>query len=139
MEPTQPSSRNDAHDLQPTSSNDAERAFDDYLANINAIMAPAQPAAPVVDASWSYDEPYRRQQPQTEAVSYGAPAETEEEEEPKPAPRRYNAYGEIREWEPEPEPDMGDIPTVSRFVGQSGGEEEISLDDLLDEIIKAGD
>ena len=34
---------------------------------------------------------------------------------------------------------MEDIPTVSRFMGQSGGNDEISLDDLLDEIIKAGD
>ena len=35
--------------------------------------------------------------------------------------------------QPEPEPDMGDVPTVSRYVGQSSGEEEISLDDLLDD------
>jgi cell division septum initiation protein DivIVA len=64
--------------------------------------------------------------------------EEEEEPEPAPAPRKYNEYGEIREWEPEPEPDMGDIPTVSRFMGASGSD-EVSLDDLLDEIIKAGE
>ncbi len=137
-EPVQPSSGSDKYDQQPASSNDAERAFDDYLANINAATATAQPAAPTVDASWSYEEPYREEATQAQAAAYEAPAE-EEEEEPKPAPRRYNEYGEIREWEPEPEPDMGDVPTVSRYVGQSGGEEEISLDDLLDEIIKAGD
>jgi len=45
---------------------------------------------------------------------------------------------EPREWEPEPEPEAEDIPTVSRFVSQ-GNEEEISLDALLDEIIKAGE
>ena len=101
-------------------------------------MAPSQPATPSVDTSWSYEEPYREEPSQAQPVAYETPVE-EEEEEPKPAPRRYNEYGEIREWEPEPEPDMGDIPTVSRFVGQSSGEEEISLDDLLDEIIKAGD
>ena len=101
-------------------------------------MAPSQPTTPTVDTSWSYEEPYREEPSQAQPAAYEAPAE-EEEEEPKPAPRRYNEYGEIREWEPEPEPDMGEIPTVSRFVGQSSGEEEISLDDLLDEIIKAGD
>jgi len=138
-EPTQPASASDTYDHQPASSNDAERAFDDYLTNINSIMAPSQPATPTVDTSWSYEEPYREEPSQAQTAAYEAPAEEEEEEEPKPAPRRYNEYGEIREWEPEPEPDMGDIPTVSRFVGQSGGEEEISLDDLLDEIIKAGD
>ena len=137
-EPVQPSSGSDAYDHQPASSNDAERAFDDYLTNISSIMAPSQPATPTVDTSWSYEEPYREEPSQAQPAAYEAPAE-EEEEEPKPAPRRYNEYGEIREWEPEPEPDMGDIPTVSRFVGQSSGEEEISLDDLLDEIIKAGD
>ena len=137
-EAAQPSSASDTYDHQPASSNDAERAFDDYLTNINSIMAPSQPATPTVDTSWSYEEPYREEPSQAQTAAYEAPAE-EEEEEPKPAPRRYNEYGEIREWEPEPEPDMGDIPTVSRFVGQSSGEEEISLDDLLDEIIKAGD
>ena len=78
-----------------------------------------------------------------EPFSYVAAAcidepEEEEEPEPAPAPRKYNEYGEIREWEPEPEPDMGDIPTVSRFMGASGSD-EISLDELLDEIIKAGE
>ena len=59
--------------------------------------------------------------------------------EPAPAPRKYNEYGELRDWEPEPEPEMGDIPTVSRYMGQSAADGEISLDDLLDEIIKAGE
>ena len=39
----------------------------------------------------------------------------------------------------EREPEMGEIPTVSRFVPQSGAEDDISLDALLDEIIKAGE
>lgn len=72
------------------------------------------------------------------AAACTAEPEEEEEPEPAPAPRKYNEYGEIREWEPEPEPDMGDIPTVSRFMGASGSD-EVSLDDLLDEIIKAGE
>ena len=136
-EPTLPAQTYSDYEKQPSTSNDAEKAFDDYLANINAVLA-AQPATPAVDVSWSYEEPYRK--PQTQAAPFAAPAEAEEEEEePKPAPRRYNEYGEIREWEPEPEPEMGDIPTVSRYVGHSGGEDEVSLDDLLDEIIKAGD
>lgn len=45
---------------------------------------------------------------------------------------------EPREWEPEREPEAEDIPTVSRYVSQSN-EEEVSLDVLLDEIIKAGE
>ena len=62
-----------------------------------------------------------------------------EEEEPAPEPRRYNEYGEVREWEPEPEPEMEEIPTVSNFMGANQAQEEVSLDQLLDEIIKAGD
>ena len=141
VEPTLPAQPASEYEKQPSTSSDAEKAFDDYLANINAIMASAQPTTPAIDVSWSYEEPFREEQPKQEAANE-APAEVEEEaeeEEPKPAPRRYNEYGEIREWEPEPEPEMSDIPTVSRYVGQSGGEDEISLDDLLDEIIKAGD
>jgi hypothetical protein len=91
-----------------------------------------------------YDpEKKEEQQPAYEPFSYSQPAcaapEEEEEPEPAPAKRKYNEYGEIREWEPEPEPDMGDIPTVSRYMGQSASSEDISLDDLLDEIIKAGE
>ena len=55
------------------------------------------------------------------------------------AERSYQAEDEPREWEPEREPEMGEIPTVSRFVPQSGVEDDISLDALLDEIIKAGE
>ena len=45
---------------------------------------------------------------------------------------------EPREWEPERELEAEDIPTVSRYVSQ-GNEEEVSLDALLEEIIKAGE
>lgn len=62
-----------------------------------------------------------------------------QDEEPAPEPRRYNEYGEVREWEPEPEPEMEEIPTVSNFMGADQAQEEVSLDQLLDEIIKAGD
>ena len=81
---------------------DAERAFDDYLAQAGDDL----PDAP---------------------------------EEPERAARRYDEFGEVRQWEPEPEPEMDDIPTVSRYAGQSSGGDDISLDDLLDEIIKAGE
>ncbi|MEN6635705.1 MAG: hypothetical protein ABFC56_07645 [Clostridiaceae bacterium] len=125
---------------QPPISSDAERAFDDYLAGIGATTPAAKPEPePYSKQAWS-NEPYTSElEPHAEAASYPSADEPEEEEEPKPAPRRYNEYGEIREWEPEPEPDMGDVPTVSRYMGQANSEDEISLDDLLDEIIKAGD
>jgi len=54
-------------------------------------------------------------------------------------PGRFDADDEPREWEPEREPEMGDVPTVSRFMPESGDGEEVSLDQLLDEIIKAGE
>jgi len=133
----------------PSTYSDAEKAFDDYLAGINTYV-PTAPAAETVNAPEPYSEGAWAQstrasefEPQAEGTSQSAAIETEEEPEPEPAPRRYNDYGEIREWEPEFEPDiepeMGDIPTVSRYMGQSGSNDEISLDDLLDEIIKAGD
>jgi vacuolar-type H+-ATPase subunit H len=50
----------------------------------------------------------------------------------------FESEQEPREWEPEREPDAEDIPTVSRYVAQ-GNEEEVSLDALLEEIIKAGE
>ena len=125
---------------QPPVSSDAERAFDDYLAGIGAITPEAKTEPePYSKQAWG-NEPYTSElEPHAEAATYLAADESEEEEEPKPAPRRYNEYGEIREWEPEPEPDMGDVPTVSRYMGRSNNDDEISLDDLLDEIIKAGE
>ena len=121
---------------------DAKSAFDDYLAGltpmepetpITAIEAPA----PYSQQAWA-NMAISEYEPQAEGSSFLANEEPEEEPEPAPAPRKYNDYGEIREWEPEPEPEMEDIPTVSRFMGQSNSD-EISLDDLLDEIIKAGE
>ncbi|MEA4939459.1 MAG: DivIVA domain-containing protein [Christensenella sp.] len=50
----------------------------------------------------------------------------------------FESEQEPREWEPERELDAEDIPTVSRYVSQ-GNEEEVSLDALLEEIIKAGE
>ena len=50
----------------------------------------------------------------------------------------FEAGQQEREWEPEHEPEADEIPTVSRFVSQSN-EEEVSLDALLEEIIKAGE
>ena len=129
---------------EPVLASEAESAFDDYLAQSNSDIpnAPATPIAPepYSEQAWAQSATMSEYEPQAEGDShlYGA-AEEEEEPEPAPAPRRYNEYGEIREWEPEPEPDMEDIPTVSRFMGESGGSDDISLDQLLDEIIKAGE
>ena len=103
-----------------------------------AEPAPAAPE-PYSEAAWAHGAFTSDYEPQAEGALFAVEPEAEEEPEPAPAPRRYNEYGEIREWEPEPEPEMGEVPTVSRYVGQSGGAEEISLDDLLDEIIKAGE
>jgi len=50
----------------------------------------------------------------------------------------YSAEQEPREWEPEHEPEADEIPTVSRFIPRSD-EGEVSLDALLEEIIKAGE
>ena len=50
----------------------------------------------------------------------------------------FESEQEPREWEPERELEAEDIPTVSRYVSQSN-EEEVSLDALLEEIIKAGE
>ena len=100
---------------------------------ITAIEAPA----PYSQQAWA-NMAVSEYEPQAEGSSFLTNEEPEEEPEPAPAPRKYNDYGEIREWEPEPEPEMEDIPTVSRFMGQSNSD-EISLDDLLDEIIKAGE
>jgi cell division septum initiation protein DivIVA len=45
------------------------------------------------------------------------------------------------EWQPESEPDADESPSVGEILPNDGGkdEDEISLDDLLDEIIKAGE
>ena len=129
------------HQEKPFSANEAERALDDYLSQIGSFT-PASPAPttapePYSAQAWSQNVFASEYEPQAEGASHLAAQEPEEEE--APAPKRYRDYGEVREWEPEPEPEMEDIPTVSRFMGQSLGSDEISLDDLLDEIIKAGD
>ncbi|MDD4312809.1 MAG: hypothetical protein PHW41_10040, partial [Eubacteriales bacterium] len=137
--PAQPEA--DAY-VQKASSMDAEQAFDDYFGKTTAT-APEANAAQTSAASseWSYAPTFEDGKPQADTAAYDTAQEPEEEEEPAPAPRKYNEYGEIREWEPEPEPeaDLDDVPTVSRYMGQSDQSDDISLDDLLDEIIKAGD
>ncbi|HWQ98230.1 MAG TPA: hypothetical protein VN538_09110 [Clostridia bacterium] len=127
-----------------------QETIDDMLSQID-VFAPSMPRTPEIAPAtapepysaeaWAYTPNVSEYEPQAEGASIVAVQEPEEEEEPEPAPnkRKYNEYGEIREWEPEPEPDMGDIPTVSRYMGQSASSDDISLDDLLDEIIKAGD
>ncbi|MPM60546.1 hypothetical protein SDC9_107397 [bioreactor metagenome] len=61
--------------------------------------------------------------------------------ESEPAPRAFDASAdEPREWEPEREPEMGEVPSVAELMPENkGGDDDISLDDLLDEIIKAGE
>ena len=98
---------------------------------------PAAEPAPYSEAAWAQDTFTGGREPQMEGTLF--PSDEPEQEEPAPAPRRYNEFGELREWEPEPEPDIGDMPTVSRYVGNNGADEEISLDALLEEIIKAGE
>jgi len=51
------------------------------------------------------------------------------------------ADDEPREWEPDAEPDTGEVPSVADLVhdGGNGDGDDVSLDDLLDEIIKAGE
>ena len=134
-----PERANNEYERSATSS-EAEQAFDDYFAGVDTKMSAADTAPKSTASSeWSYESTFGEFKPQSETAAYGAIDEPEEEEEPKPAPRKYNEYGEIREWEPEPEPEMEDIPTVSRVMGQPDQSDDISLDDLLDEIIKAGD
>ncbi len=149
---TAPKSVETGDEQQPPTFTDAEKAFDDYLAGIG-MQTPTVPNAeeatemreeesapePYSEQAWANESLASDREPQAENESGLSAEEPEEYEEPTPAPRRYNEYGEIREWEPEPEPDMSDVPTVSRYVGQSENNDEISLDDLLDEIIKAGE
>ncbi|GEM_PF-2675622 len=47
---------------------------------------------------------------------------------------------EPREWEPEPEPETANVPTVGQLMPDGAAEDnEVSLDQLLDEIIQAGE
>lgn len=148
---TAPAAADANNETTPSSFSDAEKAFDDYLAGIG-MLTPTVPnaeeatetleeesAEPYSEQAWANESLASDREPQAENESSFSAEEYEEYEEPAPAPRRYNEYGEIREWEPEPEPDMSDVPTVSRYMGQSESSDEISLDDLLDEIIKAGE
>ena len=117
----------------------AASAFDSYFPSFETVAAsepePIAKPEPYSETAWATGSFTSDHEPQAEGNLYAEEAE----EEPAPAPRQYNEYGQVREWEPEPEPDMDDIPTVSRYMGRSEPEGEISLDELLDEIIKAGE
>ena len=119
--------------------NVAANAFDRYFPSFETGAAPETESAakpePYSESAWATGAFTSDHEPQAEGNLYAEEAE----EEPAPAPRQYNEYGQVREWEPEPEPDMDDVPTVSRFMGRSEPDGEISLDELLDEIIKAGE
>jgi hypothetical protein len=43
------------------------------------------------------------------------------------------------EWSPASEPELDATPTVSELMPDGAGGDDVSLDDLLEEIIKAGD
>ena len=128
---------------EPATDRDAESAFDEYMTGIGTFSPEASAVAtfapePYSEQAWQHNAFASELEPQAEGAPLLYAEEPEEELPIAPAPRKYNEYGEIREWEPEREPEMEDIPTVSRFMGQNNSD-EISLDDLLDEIIKAGD
>ena len=116
----------------------------DEAAFAQAVKSMAEPAIKAAGnpAEWQTNAAESAVEPRTENGMDAAEEPRREEyteEEPAPAPRRYSDFGEVREWEPEPEPDLGDLPTVSRYVGGGQTDEEVTLDDLLDEIIKAGE
>ncbi len=150
-------SANGQETSQKSMNDDTASTIDDILSGYTALVSSeeekpqaAQTQTEMVqqpefdsDSSWNRNSFMSETEPQAQSAMYSVaePEETEEpEEEEEPAPvRHYSDYGVEREWEPEPEPDMGDLPTVSRYVGESRAEDEISLDDLLEEIIKAGE
>lgn len=78
--------------------------------------------------------------------AFAAPDEPFEEELPDLAPRPEAEWqpedeeGAAIEWQPELEPEL-EIPTVSELMPDepAGSDDELSLDALLDEIIRAGD
>ena len=94
-------------------------------------------AEPYSEMAWAQGAFTSNLEPQAEGAAafdamFGEPAGSDAFE------ASYQSEQEPREWEPEREPDAEDIPTVSRYVSQ-GNEEEVSLDALLEEIIKAGE
>lgn len=100
--------------------------------------APAAEPEPYSSGAWASETHASSNEPQAEAERvFDAmfPAESE------PAPRAFDASAdEPREWEPEREPEMGEVPSVAELMPENkGGDDDISLDDLLDEIIKAGE
>lgn len=92
---------------------------------------------PYSEMAWAQGAFTSNHEPQAEgSLAFDAMfAENDAAEEPV---RAFEAEQEPREWEPEREPDADEIPTVSRYVS-GGDEEEVSLDALLEEIIKAGE
>lgn len=124
-------------------------AFDSAFEKTDFVVASPDDCEPPKTASAAEPEPYSSgawangahassNEPQAEAERvFDAmfPAESE------PAPQAFDASAEEpREWEPEREPEMGEVPTVAELVRENkGGDDDISLDDLLDEIIKAGE
>ncbi|MEA5047263.1 MAG: hypothetical protein VB034_01510 [Eubacteriales bacterium] len=103
---------------------------------------------PYSKAAWAHDAFTGASEPQAEgaaafdAMFGGDAAESGEKAKPSAfdeAADRFVSDDEPREWEPEREPEMGDVPTVSQFVPENGEHEGVTLDQLLEEIIKAGE
>ena len=99
-------------------------------------VSAAEPEA-YSSGAWASEAHTSANEPQAEAERvFDAmfPAESE------PAPHTFDPAEEPHEWEPEREPEMGEVPSVAELIPQNkGGDDDISLDDLLDEIIKAGE
>ena len=109
-------------------------AYSFESAKIDESPAPA----PYSGQAWVQSAYTSDHEPQAEGAA-AFDAVFSEYSQAEKAERSYQSADEPQEWEPEREPEMGEIPTVSRFVPQSGAEDDISLDALLDEIIKAGE
>ena len=117
----------------------AKPAFASEANSFESVTLSETPApAPYSESAWAHSAFTSDHEPQAEG-SAAFDAVFSEYSQAEKNERSYQSADEPREWEPEREPEMGEIPTVSRFVPQSGLEDDISLDALLDEIIKAGE
>jgi len=131
---------------------EAEKAFDELFSKsfepsgksaqdeVEPEMANGPEGAvpePYSEKAWAQNAFTSSHEPQAEgALAFDALFSEDTAQED--ANRPFEAEDEPREWEPESESDVGEIPTVSKFVPQSD-DEEVSLDALLEEIIQAGE
>ncbi|HWQ05927.1 MAG TPA: DivIVA domain-containing protein [Feifaniaceae bacterium] len=134
-------------------------AFDAAFAKTDYIVSPDSdcepPKAPDAPASKEPQEPESAPEPYSSGAwateSHTSPTEPQAEAErvfdamfpaegDAPAGVFERAAEEPREWEPEREPEMGEAPSVAELIPEKNDDgDDVSLDDLLDEIIKAGE